>query len=66
EFGLDWSIVDQPTPTAVQKLKAEIVKAIEKYEPRAKITEIVHSFNEDGQLLLTIKGKVELQKKVTP
>jgi len=40
EFGVDYSFLDTPTPKALALFRAEVVKAIEKYEPRAKVIEI--------------------------
>jgi len=60
DFGVDWSIVDSPTPFAIQKLKAKIVRAIEKYEPRVKVTKITSNFNEDGQVFFFIEGEIEI------
>jgi len=57
-FGIDWSLVDLPTPVAVQKLKAEVVATVERYEPRVKITEIEISPNEDGKLIIRLKGRI--------
>lgn len=37
DFGVDWSIVDTPTTRTFQRLRIDIVKAIEKYEPRVKV-----------------------------
>jgi len=40
EFGVDYSFLDTPTPKALALFRAEVAKAIEKYEPRAKVIEI--------------------------
>ena len=37
DFGVDWSIVDTPTTKTFQKLRVNIVKTVEKYEPRVKV-----------------------------
>jgi len=57
-FGVDWSIVDLPIPVAFQRLKAEIVKAVEKYEPRAVINEIEVLPDEDGKVIVRLKGQI--------
>ncbi len=57
-FGIDWSLVDLPIPVVMQKLKAEVVATVEKYEPRVKITEIEISPNEDGKLIIRLKGRI--------
>jgi len=40
DFGVDWSIIDTPNTLTFQKLRVEIVKAIEKYEPRVKVKQV--------------------------
>ena len=37
EFGIDCDPLDAPTPAAIAKIQREIIHAIKKYEPRAKI-----------------------------
>jgi phage baseplate assembly protein W len=55
EFGISLDLLDNPTPAAKQKLIAEIITAIEKWEPRAKVTNV--SFEETPQ------GKLKPQVK---
>ena len=40
EFGVDYSFLDTPTPKALALFRAEVVKAIEKYESRVKVLEV--------------------------
>jgi hypothetical protein len=40
EFGIDWSIVDQPMARAKSLLAAEYAKQIRKYEPRVRVREV--------------------------
>ena len=40
EFGLDYSLLDRPLPRAQTAMRVEIIEAIRKYEPRAKVTRI--------------------------
>jgi len=40
DFGVDWSVIDSPTTIALQKLRVNIVKAVEKYEPRVKVKSV--------------------------
>jgi len=40
EFGIDFSIVDQPTEAARARLRAEIYTKIRRYEPRAAVKEV--------------------------
>ena len=50
DLGIDTGLLDDPTPQAKVKLKAQIVDQIQKYEPRAKIKEIELVENKEGKL----------------
>ena len=50
EFGISLELLDNPTPVAKQKLIAEIISAIEKWEPRAKVTKIDFEETQEGKL----------------
>lgn len=45
-FGIDAALVDKPLPVAKAKITAEIIAAIQKYEPRVKVTKVL--FAGDG------------------
>ena len=45
-FGINPEMLDLPMPTAMAKLTAEIVAAVEKFEPRAQVTAV--KFSGDG------------------
>ena len=50
-FGINWDLVDKPFPATIQLLKAEVVKAIETYEPRVKVKEVkIREATSDGRL----------------
>lgn len=40
DFGLDWSVVDQPLPKAKALLISDGIAQTRKYEPRARITKV--------------------------
>lgn len=40
DFGLSQTFLDQPVPVAKAKALPEIIEAVEKYEPRAKVTRV--------------------------
>lgn len=40
EFGINSEMIDKPMPIAKALLEAEIIAAIQKYEPRALVTKI--------------------------
>jgi len=62
-FGINWDLIDKPYPVTIQLLKAEIVKAIETYEPRVKVKAVkVKKISADGQL--GVKVLVEILKEV--
>lgn len=45
EFGISWAMVDKPLPVARSQMQAQVIEAIEKYEPRAKVQSV--EFNND-------------------
>ena len=50
DFGLE-SMVDKPEPLAKTQFEIEVIDAIEKYEPRVKVSYIKwKEVNEDGQM----------------
>ena len=57
-FGISQSVIDQPILTARTKLSAEIVTAIKRYEPRAKVLDI--TFEGDLQGTLSCKVIIEI------
>lgn len=46
-FGIDGRIVDVPVDYAQARLTAEIIDAVRKYEPRARVTRV--TFDGDGE-----------------
>lgn len=50
EFGLSENIIDSPVNEACAKIKSEIIMAVRKYEPRAKIKTISFEAGHDGKL----------------
>lgn len=40
EFGISWEHVDKPYSVAKQLMMVEIIEAIEKFEPRAKVESV--------------------------
>lgn len=43
EFGIDGSIVDKPLPVAQAMVSRDVVSAIKRYEPRAKVKKVEYS-----------------------
>lgn len=59
EFGLDASILDAPIAVVRAKLTAEIIQAVETYEPRVKVTKV--NYEGDGEEgVLTPKVQVRI------
>lgn len=57
DFGIDGSYVDLPMPAAKAKLASEIMNAVKKYEPRATITSVDFTGDENG----TLQPRIEVR-----
>ena len=56
DFGIDTSLIDLPVPVAKAKLTANIIDAIEKYEPRVTVSSVSFKGDgEDGIIVPTVK-----------
>lgn len=51
EFGINASALDKPIVVAQATLSSEIMEAVSKYEPRARVTKIVYQGKEQEGLL---------------
>ena len=61
-FGISAAMIDQPFAAARAKLTAEIVAAVNNFEPRAKVTEVIFLGNEmDG--ILDVKVRFRIVKR---
>lgn len=58
ELGVDAAWLDDPTPVAQAKLTSEIVSAINKWEPRAKVARVSYVTTEDGILVPKVKVSI--------
>ncbi len=59
EFGISGDIVDLPIATAQAKLTAEIVAAVNKYEPRAAVVSVGYEGEEvEGKVITKVRIKV--------
>lgn len=59
-LGINPEYLDEPTPITRARLTADIIEAIERYEPRFKV--ILVDFKEDqaeGILIPTVRGDVD-------
>lgn len=60
-FGIDFSVLDQPMQVAQAKLADDIIRAVNDYEPRAEITSISFSADNDGILIPKVMVKLDDQ-----
>lgn len=47
EFGLSWNTVDQPISVCEMMMRSEVIEAVEKYEPRARVVNIAFDGSSD-------------------
>ncbi|WP_342449203.1 GPW/gp25 family protein [Acetomicrobium sp. S15 = DSM 107314] len=59
EFGIDGTLIDQPTPVARAKLTGEIVAALNQYEPRVKVVKVTFTEDGDGRLIPSIRVRID-------
>ena len=60
EFGISGEVVDLPIAVAQAKLTAEIVAAVNKYEPRASVVAVSYEGVEtDGKVTTKVRIKVD-------
>lgn len=50
DFGLSWEHIDKPLPVAMTLMQAEIIDAIEEYEPRATVESVQFETNTDDAM----------------
>jgi len=55
EFGISAAVLDMPLNKSQAALKSEIVQAVRKFEPRARITSIYFDSTMDGKLFTRLK-----------
>lgn len=58
EFGVGDGLVDSPVNEAEAKLKADVIMAVRKYEPRAEITYIEFAPDNNGKLSLRLRIRI--------
>lgn len=50
DFGIDTAILDNPTDVARNLMAVEIMDAVEKWEPRVRVTEVTFQTDGEGKL----------------
>ena len=63
-FGLNAVMLDAPTPKAMAALQAEIIMAIRKYEPRARVTQVSFEGDMDGKLIPKVRVRIDEERFV--
>lgn len=58
-FGIDYSCLDKPQHIAEARLVEDIISSIAKYEPRAEVTGITFTANNDGLLIPKVQVKIK-------
>lgn len=58
DLGINASVLDLPLNHARENVKAQIVQAVRKFEPRAKIRRVDFEHNTDGKLLTHLKVEI--------
>ena len=60
-LGLDFSVLDRPLPAAQAGYRVEIIEAIRKYEPRAKVLRVDFDGTAiDGHLIPKVTVRVDV------
>ena len=58
-FGVVTEMLDAPVNVIQAKLTARIADAVNRFEPRAKVTDVFYSGNtQDGEVIVTVRIKV--------
>ena len=62
DFGLSFTVLDQPLPRAMALLAGEIVEQVARYEPRAEVIEVdwqpLQPQAADGRLVPRVRMKI--------
>lgn len=54
-MGLPTALIDSPSPAALAELEVEVRQLLARYEPRARVREIVCGLAPDGQLEIEVE-----------
>ena len=58
DFGISWEHIDKPYPVAKQLMMVEVIEAIEKFEPRAKVESVEFDESTDSAMEGLLKPRV--------
>lgn len=60
EFGVDGELIDLPVAAAQARMTAEIVDAVHRYEPRARVVSVGYEGSEqDGELQAKVRIEID-------
>lgn len=65
-FGVDGTLIDQPTPAAIARYRSHVITEIEKQETRVKVTavEFQQTTNEAGEGVLRPRVRITIKEGV--
>ena len=58
ELGVNPVIIDEPVNVAKAKISSEIIEAVRKYEPRARVTEVSFEGSEGEKITPHVKVRI--------
>lgn len=62
DFGIDWTLLDRPTPEVQAQLRGQIVQQVRRYVPLAAVTAVEFVTSEadlmDGRLIPVVRFKL--------
>ena len=63
DFGLDWSFLDKPTPVAKVLMVAPVKEAIQRWEPRAEVLDVLPGSDpsQPGTLIPVVEVEINIE-----
>ena len=58
DFGISWEHIDKPYPVAKQLMMVDVIEAIEKFEPRAKVESVEFDESTESAMEGLLKPRV--------
>ena len=58
EFGIDASVLDKPMPVAETLIAADVRETVERFEPRAKVTDVRLEVNASGKIKIVCEVEI--------
>ena len=58
-YGLDWSFLDYPLPTAQNMYAIEVIEKTQLYEPRAEVLNVDFTGSADGRLMPVVSIRLQ-------